>query len=385
MQTEIMDSTTQHTQKPAMNDAWMALRLGEVLACAIWLGCAVVGIHQAWWWTCLIAGVLSVGMMRVGSARRSWMIEAYGFLFVNCAALIAIGAMRDSEWWMLVGAGGYLVVGASIPIAGRSPNSQASMVPPEISSRLADVELALHRVRETVAMSDAAKRVVNQDHELEMIRGAIGEAIARGDFATGLRLCDGIEEELKLPHEAQVIRDHIHAMRDRGEQKHVASEIQQLDAILLQQDWGAAYQHAARVRQLNQDPQLSMEMEQRILQARMQYGKELQSRFLEAAHKNDLSQAMALLKELDRYMTREEAASIAGVAQDVVVRYRESLSVQFKLAVSEHRWKEAVILGDQITLEFPNTKMADEVRQMIVVLRQRAQGTEAHAVSSAAR
>ena len=56
----------------------------------------------------------------------------------------------------------------------------------------------------------------------------------------------------------------------------------------------------------------------------------------------------------------------------MVVRHRENLGVQFKLAVNDRRWAEAAGIGDVIIDEFPNTKMADEVRSMIDLLRTRA-------------
>jgi len=40
--------------------------------------------------------------------------------------------------------------------------------------------------------------------------------------------------------------------------------------------------------------------------------------------------------------------------------------------VNDHRWAEAAQMGDRIISEYPNTKMADEVRSMIEVLRVRA-------------
>jgi hypothetical protein len=100
--------------------------------------------------------------------------------------------------------------------------------------------------------------------------------------------------------------------------------------------------------------------------------RELETRFLEAANRDDVEGAMALLKELDRYLGPEEAERLAEVAQGVVAGHRENLGVQFKLAVNDHRWAEAARTGEAIIEEFPNTKMADEVRSMIDVLRTRA-------------
>ena len=81
---------------------------------------------------------------------------------------------------------------------------------------------------------------------------------------------------------------------------------------------------------------------------------------------------MSLLKQLDRYLSREEAGRLAKVAEGVVVKHRENLGAQFKLAVNDRRWGEAARVGETIMAEFPNAKMAEEVRSMIDILQTRA-------------
>jgi hypothetical protein len=84
---------------------------------------------------------------------------------------------------------------------------------------------------------------------------------------------------------------------------------------------------------------------------------------------------MRLLKQLDRYMSHDEASRLAGVAQEVIHRHRDSLGRRFREAVSGHQWSEATQLGEAIVAEFPNTQMANEVRPMIEVLRSRSLAT----------
>ena len=79
-----------------------------------------------------------------------------------------------------------------------------------------------------------------------------------------------------------------------------------------------------------------------------------------------------LLKELDKYLSETEAAPYTEVARGVIGKKKENLGVQFKLAVHDHDWIGAVRVGEQIIREFPNTRMADEVRSMIDLLRNRA-------------
>ena len=62
------------------------------------------------------------------------------------------------------------------------------------------------------------------------------------------------------------------------------------------------------------------------------------------------------------------------LAKGVIGKKRDNLGVQFKMAVHDHDWAHAVAAGEQIIAEFPNTRMAEEVRGMIDLLRERAAG-----------
>jgi hypothetical protein len=49
------------------------------------------------------------------------------------------------------------------------------------------------------------------------------------------------------------------------------------------------------------------------------------------------------------------------------------------MAVSDHRWAEAATVGEQIVDEFPNDRMATEVREMLGRLNERAEAENAEA------
>ena len=47
------------------------------------------------------------------------------------------------------------------------------------------------------------------------------------------------------------------------------------------------------------------------------------------------------------------------------------------MSVSDHRWKQAIEFGDEITRQFPNTKMAQEVLEMMETIQERSTEEEA--------
>jgi len=60
-----------------------------------------------------------------------------------------------------------------------------------------------------------------------------------------------------------------------------------------------------------------------------------------------------------------------GVMMPVV-----DLGVQFKLLLQDHQWQEAIDVGEQIVRDFPNTRMAQEVREVMDTLKQRVAAGE---------
>jgi len=86
---------------------------------------------------------------------------------------------------------------------------------------------------------------------------------------------------------------------------------------------------------------------------------------------------MQLIREMDKYLTEQEAEPLRETARGVIGKARDNLGVQFKLAVRDKEWVAAVNIGEQIIRDFPNSKMSDEVRSMLDVLRQRAAGQQA--------
>ncbi|MEM7230165.1 MAG: hypothetical protein AAF432_15265, partial [Planctomycetota bacterium] len=172
--------------------------------------------------------------------------------------------------------------------------------------------------------------------------------------------------------EAESYRAQIVQARHDHYEAAIHAALQQFDQLLALRDWPAAYQEAARIKRLFPDSPAAFEVDRRLVVARDEHKYHLEQEFMAAAEADDVPRAMQVLRELDRYMSRDEASRLGETANRIVSRHRETLSAQFKGAINEHRWRDAAAAGDAIIAEFPNTKMADEVRGMIDVIRTRA-------------
>ena len=230
----------------------------------------------------------------------------------------------------------------------------------------------LDAILEAVQMSENAKRVLFRDRELSVLRNTVQEDIERGEFHSALVVCDQMATVFGAVEESEVLRTKVQTIIHNFHDARICEEVEKLENMLADRKWVEAYQDAARLRRLfPESPQLHG-LEQRISDVRIHYRHDLEARFLEAASCENVEQAMKLLRELDGYLTPDEARKFRDTATGVITKYRDTLGARFKMAVSDRRWEEAIEFGEVITQQFPNTKMAEEVQTMLETIRIRA-------------
>jgi hypothetical protein len=350
-----------------------ALAITIFILLAGWSATQIIGgsfyTDTDWGWACVGTGVLCAVLTLVGLLLRSWMTALYGVLAATGAGMIAAGAL-GADGIIPTGLVTLVVVGATVPIAVALRDVAATRANPgRTDARLVDV---LNEINEHSMLSDNAKRILFREREISLLREAIESDIARGEYTVALTLCDEMANVFGYREEAEEFRQRIVQARQERYEADARAALEHLEQLLTERNWAMAHHDAARIRRLFGDSHLVEGLDDRIVQAREEHKRELESEFLQAAQREDVERAMALLKQLDRYLEPEEAARLSEVAQGVVVRHRENLGVQFKLAVNDRRWAEAARIGDVIIDEFPNSKMAVEVRSLIDVLRTRA-------------
>lgn len=92
-----------------------------------------------------------------------------------------------------------------------------------------------------------------------------------------------------------------------------------------------------------------------------------------AVQRKETDRCLELLKELDLYLTPNEGSALREAASDVFRSKLHNLGTQFSIAVTEKRWDEALDIGQKIVNDFPNSKMAVEIRAKLDVLKQHVQ------------
>lgn len=250
---------------------------------------------------------------------------------------------------------------------------------PKLQSGDAVSNELMKSINDRLLISDQAKRIAYREQDRDALRKAIREDIDKGDFEAALVLAYEMGDSFGYREEAEQFREEILAAREAYVERKVNDAIAGLDQMLAQHQWHRALLEAGKIQRLYHDSPKVSGLENYVRESFQKYKESLVKRFSDAYQREDIEQSMELLKELDRYLTQAESAPYREMARDVIARKREALSAQFRMAVQEKDWGAALRIGQMIMDQFPNSKMANEVKGKLNDLRMLAQQQTAQA------
>jgi len=246
-----------------------------------------------------------------------------------------------------------------------------------LEARVDEIGRTIQTLSDYAALSEDARRVLSRGNDKVILTQAIEEDIANGNWDVAMVLVKELADRFGYRSDAEEFRRKIDAARAETISGEITEAIQYLDGLIIQRRWESAFADAARLLRLYPDSSRVFGLRSRVEQAQHSYKEELERRFLVAAQEGRNEDAMTVLKDLDTYLTPNEAEPLRELARGVIGKARENLGVLFKLAVKDKNWKEASRVGERIIAEFPNSRMAGEIRDVIDGIRIRAGTMEA--------
>jgi len=310
--------------------------------------------------TTLAFTVAATAVQLVGGAGKAdaWTtafraVSIVGQFIAAVGCIVAYGLVRLLVTWD--GRGGDL--------SGRLDRLEALM---------ADSNDAAKRTSELVSLSDKTKSLIYRERELEAIRETIHHDLISQRYQAAEAMIDEIEKDFGYADEAAQLRQEVEESRKATLDEKIDAAISRIQTILRTHDWARGLREARRIMKLFPDNERISALPHRINDAREQHKRQLLQNYGEAVRKNDIDRGVELLKELDLYLTPQEAAALEESARGVFKARLHQFGVQFAISVSDQRWNEAIAAGEQIIREFPNSRMAQEVRQKLDVLRTKA-------------
>ncbi|MEO1129668.1 MAG: hypothetical protein AAFX05_08195 [Planctomycetota bacterium] len=293
----------------------------------------------------------------------------YTLLLVLAIALT--GFSENASGWAIV-----LVLGAIAPLGMLAAYRSTALAGSQTLERKVDkLTEAVNTMTREQGLSEGAKRVLHRREERELLRRAIEQDIQAEDWDAAMVLVKELAERFGYRADAEEFRARIERARAETLDRKVVDALAHLDDLIRSLQWTDAYAEAARIQRLYPESHRVDDLRERVDDSRRRYRKDLERRFLMSAQRQRIDDAMELLKELDQYLSPAEAEQYQEVARGVISKSRENLGVRFKLMLQDHQWADAVAVGEQIIAEFPNTRMAQEVRDILPTLRERSSGT----------
>ncbi len=295
------------------------------------------------------------------------------FAAILCLAMIGEWAKGGATYIPFAAAGGLglVILAVIIPLTAML-SRRATGSSQQMRDDLASLTRAVAQMSEQNALSDDARRVLNRKRERELLRAAIDEDIAVEDWDAAMVLVKELAERFGYRSDAEEFRQRIEQARYETVQRKVNEAISRLDGLIGARRWDQATIEAARIGRLYPDSPKVEGLRHRVEHARQLYKSDLERRFLIAAEEDRIPEAMDMLKELDAYLTEDEAEPYREMARGVIGKARDNLGAQFKLAVQDRSWGRAAELGQHIVEQFPNSRMAEEVRGLLDSIRARA-------------
>ncbi|MCJ7543793.1 MAG: hypothetical protein MUP47_04380 [Phycisphaerae bacterium] len=310
---------------------------------------------------CLAAALIATVILATAA------ISANPRMVVVAPYLIAVALETAAMVWVPVVAGVVLTL------------LETHQIVTDVSGRLSRVETLVDEAAESLksiaslsSLSDKAKSTIYREHELEALRETIHHHLMLQDYDAASTLINSMERDFGYGEEARRLREEVAASRKATVEEKVDGSLRRFQEILDRHDWARATREAERMMRLMPNNPRIAQLPAGIQTARVAHKRQLLQEYGEAIRKNDVDRGIELLRQLDLYLTPPEAAALQESARGVFRAKLQNLNLQFTMSVTDQRWADAVATGEQIIRDFPNSRMAMEVREKMNLLHARA-------------
>ena len=239
---------------------------------------------------------------------------------------------------------------------------------------IAEMRRDLSLVNERLLLSETAKKVAFRREDVTLLHRTIRQDIAEHDYNAAMVLVEALGSFYGQLPEAEAFRGEIRKLRAADQEAEVEKGVLEMDRILSRHDFASARREAERLIRLHPDAHGTDGLHEWVDRAKAQYKIDLEAEFMAAKDRGEVDKALDLMTRLDKMLTPAEAEPFREAAREVFAKKRDNMGLQFKLAIQDKEWMTAVSVGEEIMGKFPNSRMAEEVREMIGQLRDNAAG-----------
>ena len=229
----------------------------------------------------------------------------------------------------------------------------------------------LTQINQSTRLSETAKAIAFRDADRQSLREAVLDKLQQQDFDTAYEIIDEVAHRAGYKELAEQLRAEADKYCDATDQERMNQTITHIKMLFEDCQWAKASTEIEKLIKAHPDSEKAKAMRQQLLDKKEERKKILLNAWDDAVKRQATDRSLEILKELDQYLTPNEALALQEAARDVFKNKLHNLGVQFSLAVSGKQWAKAVEIGRQIIRDFPNSKMSEEIRERMNILKQK--------------
>ncbi|MCU0918431.1 MAG: hypothetical protein MUC88_28295 [Planctomycetes bacterium] len=284
----------------------------------------------------------------------------------------------ESVWQLVSLAGGVIFLIALLTMLGRVSRivetlNENSTRLEEASKAMVSIRDGLLQINHSTRISEAAKAIAFREDDKRSLRETVFDRLKQNDFDGAIEIVDEIENHSEYRLLAEELRRQVDEYRNATQDERIDKAIAQVEKLFDACQWVKASLQIESLIRANPTSDKLKTLRQKLIERKEERKRILLAAWDDAVTKQETDRSLEILRELDMYLTPNEALALQEAAKDVFRTKLHNLGVQFALAVSDKHWSSALEIGQQIVKDFPNSRMSGEIREKLHVLRQNVQ------------
>jgi len=244
----------------------------------------------------------------------------------------------------------------------------------QLTGSLEKVYDELKHVRHNTNLSESAKSIAFRDADRLALRDVVYDKLHQQEFDATYAIIKEISKMPAYEELADKLKDEADNYRGATDSERVTQVITHIEGLFNNFQWTKASVQIERLIKTEPNSESAKAMRQKLVDKKQEHKKDLLALWDDAINRQATDESLEILKELDLYLTPNEGLALQEAAKDVFRNKLHTLGVAFSFAVSEKNWLKAYDTGRQIMREFPNSRMAGEIRERMDILKQKIQG-----------
>ncbi len=243
----------------------------------------------------------------------------------------------------------------------------------DVANALEKISSGLAQINHSTRVSETAKAIAFRDADRQSLREAVFDKLQQQEFSAAEEIINEIAKRPEYKELAEQLRAQTDRYHDATDQERLNQILAHINKLLDDCQWGRAGAQIEGLIKTHPDHEQAKAMRQILLDKKQERKRILLAAWDDAIQSQETDRSLEILKELDQYLTPNEGLALQEAARDAFKNKLHNLGDKFSLEISETRWTNAIQTGQQIIRDFPNSRMAHEIRERIDILKQNAQ------------